>query len=137
MLRFWRSKRAKWALSLTGKAENRTPAISIWILNRDSLTSVRWYITFEAGIPQFIVPLCEELSLSWSIIKNSTEGSSSPAGAAQNELRERFVISFPEDLDGLPEILEEPVLLKTQNTIEAQKVGQKCNAFDSLSSCNS
>ena len=63
-------------------------------------------MTCEGGIPKFLVSLCEALHLNWSIIKNSTEGSSSSADAEKNRNRERFMISFSESLDGLPDLTE-------------------------------
>jgi len=100
---------------------------------------VRWYITFDGQIPQFLPMLCESLNLSWSIIKNSTEGSSGPADAAKNKFRERFTILFPDDMDGLPDLLEgEPPPIYTDEHEEiARRVTSKRNIIDTLSEPNS
>jgi hypothetical protein len=100
-----------------------------------SLILARWYIFFDGGIPSFLVPMCEALNLSWSIIKNSTEGSSGPADAMKNKFRERFVILFPEDLDGLPDLTEDepPPMYADEQAENARKAKTKRNIFDTLS----
>ena len=82
-----------------------------------------------------MVPLCEALNLSWSIIKNTTEGSSGPADAQRNKFRERFTILFPEDLDGLPDLLEDepPPDYTDEKTERVMKAVRKRNIFDTLS----
>lgn len=92
------------------------------------LTPAGWYITFQGGIPKFIAPLCESLNLKWSIIKNSTEGSTGTAEAARNKFRERFMISLPTDLNGLPDLSE-----SVPPTNESRNGRPKRNAFDALS----
>ena len=79
--------------------------------------------------------MCEALNLSWSIIKNSTEGSSGPADAAKNKFRERFVILFPQNMDDLPDLMQDepPPMYTDQRTEDARKVLTKRNIFDSVS----
>ena|SRR5437762_3559276 len=95
------------------------------------LIPARWYIP----IPNFLVPMCEALNLSWSIIKNSTEGSSGPADAAKNKFRERFVILFPQNMNDLPDVMEDepPPMYTDQRAEDARKVLTKRNIFDSVS----
>ena len=79
--------------------------------------------------------MCESLNLSWSIIKNSVEGSSGLADAVTNKFRERFVILFPQDMDGLPHLAEaEPPPMYTDEAAEIKrKVMAKRCIFDSVS----
>jgi len=95
----------------------------------------RWYLLFDGGFPKFLVPLSEMLGLSWSIVKNTTEGSTGPADAARNKYRERFVLLFPEDLDGLPNLAqeEEPPMYTDQCAEDKRKATTKRNIFDSIS----
>ena len=95
----------------------------------------RWYLLFDGGFPKFLVPLSEMLGLSWSIVKNNTEGSTGPADAARNKYRERFVLLFPEDLDGLPNLAqeEEPPMYTDQCAEDKRKATTKRNIFDSIS----
>lgn len=78
--------------------------------------------------------MCEALGLGWSILKNSTEGSSGPADAARNKFRERFVIVFPQDLGSLPSLMDDDA--PPEYTDEAEemerKAKQKRNLFDSV-----
>lgn len=99
------------------------------------MISARWYISFDIGIPNFLAPMCEALNLSWSIIKNSTEGSSGPADAMKNKFRERFMILFPEDLDGLPDLTEDkpPPMYTDEQAEHTRKATTKRNIFDTLS----
>jgi hypothetical protein len=79
--------------------------------------------------------MCEALNLSWSIIKNSPEGSSGPADAARNKFRERFMILFPQGMDGLPDLLEdEPPPMYTDKAAEIRRkaLSKRC-IFDSVS----
>lgn len=79
--------------------------------------------------------MCEALNLSWSIVKNSVEGSSGPADAAKNKFRERFMILFPQDMDGLPDLLEdEPPPIYTDEAAEFRRkaMSKRC-IFDSVS----
>jgi hypothetical protein len=90
---------------------------------------------FDGGFPKFLVPLCEILGLSWSIVKNTTEGSTGPTDAARNKFRERFVILFPEDLDGLPDLSQEqaPPIYTDESAEDKRKATTKRNIFDSIS----
>jgi hypothetical protein len=79
--------------------------------------------------------MCEALGLTWSIIKNSPEGSIGATDAARNKFRERFMILFPEDLDGLPNLSEDaPPPEYTDNQAESKRLTvSKRNIFDSVS----
>ena len=79
--------------------------------------------------------MCESLNLSWSIIKNSVEGSIGLADAAKNKFRERFVILFSQNMDGLPDLSEgEPPPMYTDEAREIErKVTTKRCLFDSVS----
>ena len=79
--------------------------------------------------------MCEALNLSWSVVKNSTEGSSSSTDAAKNKFRERFVILFPQNMDDLPDLMEDepPPVYTDQSAEDARKVLTKRNIFDSVS----
>jgi hypothetical protein len=79
--------------------------------------------------------MCEALGLTWSIIKNSTEGSIGATDAARNRFRERFLILFPEDLDGLPDLTEDaPPPDYTDGNAESKRLAvTKRNIFDSIS----
>jgi hypothetical protein len=102
--------------------------------SQSKLTIARWYIVFDGHIPDFLVTVCEALNLGWSVLKNSTEGSSGPADAAKNKFRERFVIVFPDDLDSMPSLMDEdapPVYTDAAEEIE-RKAKQKRNIFDSV-----
>lgn len=90
---------------------------------------------FDGQFPKFLVPICEALGLTWSIIKNSTEGSIGATDAARNKLRERFMILFPEDLNGLPDLSEDaPPPEYTDNNAESKRLTvTKRNIFDSVS----
>jgi hypothetical protein len=79
--------------------------------------------------------MCEALNLSWSIVKNSSEGSSGPADAAKNKFRERFVILFPQNMDDLPDLMEDepPPMYTDQSAEDARKLSTKRNIFDSVS----
>jgi hypothetical protein len=86
-------------------------------------------------MPSFAIPLCEELNLGWSIIKNCTEGSSGKTHAAQNKFRERLVVLFPQDMDSLPNLVEdEPPPFYIDRKEEDERIAKsKRNIFDSLS----
>lgn len=79
--------------------------------------------------------MCEALNLSWSIVKNSTEGSSGATDAAKNKFRERFVILFPQNMDDFPNLIEDepPPMYTDQKAEDARKVSTKRNIFDSVS----
>jgi hypothetical protein len=81
------------------------------------------------------VPMCEALNLSWSVVKNSAEGSSGSTDAARNKFRERFVILFPQNMDDLPDLMEDepPPMYTDQGAENARKVLTKRNIFDSVS----
>ena len=86
-------------------------------------------------MPNHIIALCEALTLNWSIIKNSPEGSTGPTDATKNKFRQRFVIMFPQDMDGLPDLSkDEPPPMYTDEKAElARKVKSKRNIIDTLS----
>ncbi len=90
---------------------------------------------FDGPFPKFLAPLCELLGLSWSIVKNCTEGSTGSVDAARNKLRERFVILFPEDFDNLPDLCQdqEPPTYTDESAETKRKVTTKRNIFDSIS----
>jgi hypothetical protein len=73
--------------------------------------------------------------LSWSIVKNSTEGSSGATDEAKNKFRERFVIMFPQNMDDLPNLIEDepPPMYSDQKAEDSRKVSTKRNIFDSVS----
>lgn len=79
--------------------------------------------------------MCEALGLTWSIVKNSTEGSSGKADAAQNKFRERLMVLFPQDMDALPNLVEDepPPFYIDQKEEDARIAKAKRNIFDSLS----
>jgi len=81
------------------------------------------------------VTICEALNVGWTILKNSTEGSSGPADAAKNKFRERFVIIFPQDIDEMPSLTDdsEPPLYTDEAEEMARKAKQKRNLIDSVS----
>jgi hypothetical protein len=95
----------------------------------------RWYISFDGAIPMYLCSLCEALNLSWSIIKNTAEGSSGSTDAARNKFRERFMILFPQDMDGLPDLSEDepPPMYMDQKEEIIKRVGSKRNLFDTVS----
>src|SRR5437773_2042500 len=79
--------------------------------------------------------MCDALSLHWSIDKNTTETSSKVFQAARDKFSERFVIVFPDDLDGLPDLcgqLRAPEYTD-ERTEAGNRAARKRNVFDSLS----
>ena len=79
--------------------------------------------------------MCEAINVSWSIVKNTPEGSSGPADAAKNKFRERFMILFPQDLDTLPDLMDiEPPPLYTDEKAEiTRRATAKRYIFDTVS----
>ena len=86
-------------------------------------------------MPDGIVAMCEAVNVSWSIVENCTEGSSSATDAAMNKFRKRLVILLPQDIDGLPDLsLDEPPPMYTDERTEwKRKATSKRNIFDTLS----
>jgi hypothetical protein len=78
--------------------------------------------------------MCEALNLSWSIVRGE-EGSTSKAGAVLNKNRERLMVLFPKDLDGLPELVEDqpPPFYTDQKEEDTRMVTAKRNIYDQLS----
>jgi hypothetical protein len=102
-----------------------------------SLILATWYATFDGAIPEFIYSACEALNLNYSILKNTTEGSSGSADAARNKFRERLRIMLPENLDGMPNLVEDlpPPEYTDPEADKATKAKRKRNIFDTLSMC--
>jgi hypothetical protein len=88
-------------------------------------------VTCQGEIPKFLISLCNALHLNWSIIKNSTEGSSDSSNASKNKHRERLMISFPEDLDSLPDLTAKSPPSAYSN--EQTKPAEKRMMYDELS----
>ena len=86
-------------------------------------------------MPSFAIPLCDELNLTWSILKNSPEGSCGKTHAAQNKFRERLMVLFPQDMDSLPNLIDdEPPPFYIDQKAEDERIAKsKRNIFDSLS----
>ena len=62
---------------------------------------------FEQDILTFLVSVRNALTLNYFLIKNSAEGSASAPDAGRNIFRTRYMVQFPETLDGLPYLSEE------------------------------
>ena len=79
--------------------------------------------------------MCEALNLNWSVVKNSSEGSSGPADAVINKFRERLMILFPQDINGLPDLSqhEPPPMYTDEKAENTRKATTKRNIFDTLS----
>ena len=78
--------------------------------------------------------MCEALNLTWSIVK-SEEGSASKAGAVLNKNRERLMVLFPQDLDGLTNLVEDqpPPFYTDQKEEDTRLATAKRNIYDQLS----
>jgi hypothetical protein len=79
--------------------------------------------------------MCEAINISWSLLKNSPEGSSGPADAAKNKFRERLMLLFPQNIDSLPDLMDvEPPPLYTDEKAEImRRATAKRYIFDTVS----
>jgi hypothetical protein len=79
--------------------------------------------------------MCEAINVSWSIVRNSPEGSSGPADAAKNKFRERFSLLFPTNMDTLPDLqdLEPPPLYTDEKAEMTRRALAKRCIFDTVS----
>jgi hypothetical protein len=95
-------------------------------------------VTFDGPVPEFVFSICEALNINYSTVKNTTEGSSGPADAAKNKFRERLKIMLPDNLDGMPNLVEDlpPPEYTDPEADEATKAKRKRNIFDTLSTCH-
>jgi hypothetical protein len=78
--------------------------------------------------------MCEALNLSWSIVRGE-EGSTSKADGVLNKNRERLMVLFPQDLDGLPDLVEDqpPPFYTDQKEEDTRLSTAKRNIYDQLS----
>lgn len=79
--------------------------------------------------------MCEAINVSWSLIKNTPEGSSGPADAAKNKFRERLMLLFPQNIDSLPDLMdvEPPPLYTDEKTEIMRRACAKRYIFDTVS----